>query len=201
MIQRIDYNVFPLLKEHYPHVFTHPSLNSNSKFELYEFVGDRVISLIVANKLYSFYTDEGLLAKEHSCFVHKKTLASFGAILALQEFITVKGDICLDTLLADGTEALFGGIFFSFGLEKAINFWNLYEDKLICAKLSSKAELQEFAQKYQLLPKYKTYQTAGTVHEPIFTCIVELKNYKGKGYGNSIKKAENAAAKDLLTKL
>ncbi len=201
MIQRIDYDMFPLLKEHYSHVFTHPSLDSNSRFELYEFVGDRVISLIVANKLCSFYTDEGLLSKKHSCFVQKKTLASFGAILALQEFIAVKGEISLDTLLADGTEALFGGIFFSFGLEEATNFWNLYEDKLICANLSSKAELQEFAQKSQLLPKYITYRTAGTIHEPIFRSIVELENYEGKGYGNSIKKAEDAAAKDLLTKL
>ena len=190
--------VFPLKEEHYFHVFTHPSIDSKSKFELYEFIGDRIIGLIAANIIFSHYTDEGLLAKQHSCIVHKSTLASLGKILNLQNLIAFKGNICTETLLADGTEALFGGIFFSFGFEQAQNFWILNTKNLIYAPLSNKATLQEFAQKYKLMPIYTVTKISGSAHKPIFLCKVELGEYHSNGQGYSIKKAENSAAEKLL---
>lgn len=178
---------------HFNHVFLHPSAGP-SKFEIYEFLGDKVLGLIVAEQLFATASSEGGLSTTHANWVNKHTLSRIGELLELDRLIKTRGDIQKDTLLADGFEAFIGAVYLTQGLSFTKDLWYELSQSIDSVSTTNKTYLQEWAHKQQTTPLYTTVKTGGAEHKPIFSCTVTIKNQQAQGIGPSKKSAENAAA-------
>jgi len=190
---------------------THKSADKNSNNEKLEFLGDRVIGLVLSKKLYDLYPgeSEGILDKRFAKLVNKETCCSIAWDIGIQNFITL-GDTKKkitnkdQKILSDACEALIGAIFldkgFDFVTKKILIFWKNELEKSDVTILDSKTQLQEYSLKlYKKLPVYKFLSFKGPRHKPIFrisVCIEGTKEYIGEG--NSKKQAEQDSAKNLL---
>ena len=196
----------------------HPSFikNKNSKkilfqshFERLEFLGDRVLGLVVASLLFERFQDlnEGDLTKKLSYFVQKKFLLKISIEIGLDKVLqyAVKEESRMnDAVFSDGLESLIGSIYIDSGYLSVFKFikniWYPYLDLKASNEKDSKTHLQEISQqKYKVLPKYGMVKKDGPSHSPIFTIslkVCELKIVKAKG--KSIREAEQKAAKIAL---
>lgn len=189
---------------------THKSSNKEINNEKLEFLGDRVIALILSKKLFDLYPNEseGVLDKRFSQLVNKKAIASVAWNLDLKNFIIIgnkkkilKND---EKILSDACEALIGAIFIDLGFAHAKKFvlehWEEKINNSNVTVLDSKTKLQEFSLKtYKKLPIYKLQSSIGPKHKPTFKMSVSINNsQKFIGYGNSKQQAEQNAAKKLL---
>lgn len=178
--------------------------------ERLEFLGDRVLGLIVAERLLEkhIHEKEGDIAKRHTAFVCKDYLVIVSKEIGLTDFMTMssgekkEGGLTNESIMADGVEALLGAIYKDSDLEEAKRFidkfWNFDED--INPPTDPKTALQEWSQKQGLgLPKYNTLEQAGTDHQPVFEVevIIDGKPH-AKGSGHNKKEAEKAAAHEFL---
>ena len=191
-------------------VINHKSYDHNCNYEKLEFLGDRVLGLIISKTLIDLYPNEkvGFLDKKLSTLVNKKTCCLVGKKLNLEKFINVGNtsnkNLIESKIISDCCEALIGAIYLEHGLnitnKYVLNLWNEYinikTDKLI----DSKTQLQEYSlKKFKLLPIYKTISNEGPKHKPIFIVGVKLKNTKYvQGKGSSKKEAEQSAAETLI---
>jgi ribonuclease-3 len=189
----------------------HKSHDSELNNEKLEFLGDRVLGLVLAKKLLKIYPDdkEGIIDKKFSNLVNKKTCLIIARKLELSNFIITSGSYkgssrADDKIISDGLEALLGAIFLDQGIavvEKFIlNIWGEFLDKSSVTKIDAKTQLQEFSlKKYKILPIYKINKQSGPQHNPIFKVEVQITNSK-KFYatGPSKKDAQQNAAKKLL---
>ena len=190
---------------------THKSFDKENNNEKLEFLGDRVLGLIMAKKLLEIYPDEkeGILDKKFAALVNKRTCLQIANKLHLQKYILTlnvkkKNNVLEDKVLADSCEALIGSIYLDKGfniLEKLIlNLWSEHIKDSINTKIDAKTKLQEFSlKKFKMLPIYKLISNTGPRHKPLFKVSVKLldtKNYVAEG--KSKKDAEqNAAIKCL----
>ena len=194
---------------------THKSHNSKNNYEKLEFVGDRVLGLVIANKLLELYPNEkeGSLDKKLANLVNKKTCFQIGKKLDLDKYIIIGNAINpkekkIETkIIADCCEALIGAIYLDQGLNAAnsfiLFFWKndlKLSNKLI---IDSKTKLQEYSLKiFKKLPQYKLIENTGPRHKPIFKVAVKItKSDFVISTGQSKKDAEQNAAKLLLNKL
>ena len=190
---------------------THKSLNVNNNYEKLEFLGDRVLGLVIAKKLLSIYPDdsEGTLDKKFASLVNKKTCLEIAKIINLDKFILTfnpnnKKIKIEDTIIADSFEALIGAIYLDKGLnivEKVIlNLWKKHIKKSVVTQIDAKTKLQEFALKnFKKLPIYKLISNTGPRHKPLFKIAVKLPNTKYFiSTGKSKKEAEQNAAIECL---
>ena len=190
---------------------THKSFNNTINNEKLEFLGDRVLGLILAQKLLKIYPGEkeGIIDKKFSNLVNKKTCAQVAKIIDLKKYMVLgasyKGqNRSDDKILSDGLEALIGAIYIDRGLEISekfiLKFWNDYLEKSIETIIDSKTTLQEYSlKKFKELPKYKIYKQTGPQHNPIFKVEVKINDSKSfAAKGNSKKSAQQKAAKRLL---
>ena len=188
---------------------THKSHNSKINNERLEFIGDRVLGLIISSELLKIYPNQkvGYLDKMFASMVNKRTLLNIGKKIGLEKFIiggnTTKKNI-EDKIISDTCEALIGAIFLDFGYIKAkkfiLNYWEQYFKLNATYQVDSKTKLQEYSlKKYKVLPIYKLISNSGPRHKPIFKIGVRLKNTKFVyATGSSKKNAESKSAEILL---
>ena len=194
--------------------FIHKSYNSINSYEKLEFLGDRVLGLIISKRLLEIYPNEneGSLDKKLASLVNKKKCLEIGMSLKLDQFILIannkKRQIKIEgKIIADVCEALIGAIFLDQGLTIAEKFilktWDKDLKASIITFIDAKTRLQEYSlKKYKTLPIYKLVKNFGPRHKPFFEVSVELKDSKlFIGSGTSKKDAEQNAAKLILLTL
>ena len=190
---------------------THKSFDKVENNEKIEFLGDRVLGLVIAKKLLEIYPNEkeGILDKKFASLVNKKTCLEIAKKLELQKYIITfnvkdKKKIIEDKLLADSCEALIGGIYLEKGfnsVEKIIlNLWSDHIKDSVITQIDAKTKLQEFSlKKFKKLPIYKLLSSTGPKHKPLFKVGVKLIDTKFFiADGKSKKDAEQNAAVQCL---
>ncbi len=190
---------------------THKSYNNEINNEKLEFLGDRVLGLIIAERLLEKYPDEkeGVIDKKFANLVNKKTCSLVAKKMELKKFIYLgtshkKLDRSSDKITSDCLEAIVGAIYLDGGLKSAEkfihHFWEEYLIKSNITLIDSKTKLQEFSlKKFKVLPKYIFSKKTGPQHRPIFKTEVQIPNSKKIiGIGSSKKKAQQNAANKLL---
>jgi len=193
---------------------THKSFNKENNYEKIEFLGDRVLGLVIAKKLLEIYPDEkeGILDKKFASLVNKKTCLEIANKLELQKFIltfnlSYKTKIIEDKVLADSCEALLGAIYLDKGfniVEKIIlDLWSVQIKQSVITQIDAKTKLQEFSlKKFKKLPTYKIISNTGPRHKPLFKVAVKLDNTKFFiSKGKSKKEAEQNAAELCLNNI
>ena len=186
---------------------THKSFNKDNNYEKLEFLGDRVLGLIIAKKLLEIYPNEkeGILDKKFASLVNKKTCLEIAKKIDLHKYVLKfniknKKNLIEDKVLADCCEALLGSIYLDKGfivVEKVIlNLWSNNIKDSVITQIDAKTKLQEFSLKhYKTLPKYKLISNSGPRHMPIFKVAVKLQDTKFyTAQGKSKKDAEQNAA-------
>tara|TARA_B100001057_G_scaffold377447_1_gene382681 strand:+ start:66 stop:728 length:663 start_codon:yes stop_codon:yes gene_type:complete len=190
---------------------THKSFDSNLNNEKLEFLGDRVLGLVMAKKLLETYPKEkeGILDKKFASLVNKKTCLEIAKNIELSKFILTlnsnknKSKI-EDKIISDSCEALIGAIYLDRGfnvVEKIIlELWNKNIKKSIITQIDAKTKLQELTlKKFKKLPSYKLISNTGPRHKPLFKVGVKLPNTKFFiSIGKSKKEAEQNAALECL---
>jgi ribonuclease-3 len=200
---------------------SHPSLGHGRQhrrvtpYERLEFLGDRVLGLVVADMLFHRFPDEpeGWLARRHAALVCRETLArvavSVGIDAALQmsrgeEEAGGRGN---PATLADACEAVIGALYSDAGLDVAAAFvraqWEPLMEEATGPPKDAKTALQEWAQgSGKPLPVYRTIGQEGPPHDPMFLVSVEVEGLEpDSGRGSSKRTAEQAAATLALERL
>ena len=193
--------------------FTHKSYNPIDNNEKLEFLGDRVLGLIISQNLLKFFPKdkEGDLDKKLASLVNKNQCAKIAKDINLQDYILIKNSKnnpnIENKVLSDCLESVIGCIYLDQGLDIAEKFiiknWRKYLNKSLITERDSKTRLQEYSLKhYKLLPIYKLLDNKGPRHKPLIKVSVKIKDSKNiTATGNSKKEAEQKAAKKLLTSL
>ena len=205
---KVKFKNIELLKK----AITHKSFDSINNYEKLEFLGDRLLGLIISKKLLSMYPDvkEGLLDKKLASLVNKEKCYEVGKKLKLDEFVLVgnnkKNSKVEIKIVSDCIESLIGAIYYERGFDFVEKFvLNLWKDMLESSKITlidAKTKLQEYSlKKFKILPIYKLLNTSGPKHKPIFRIAVRLKNSEFvDGSGKSKKIAEQDAANRYIKK-
>ena len=187
------------------------NLNNNEKLE---FLGDRVLGLIISRKLIEICPEEkeGIIDKKFANLVNKKTCSSIANKLNINKFMFLGPSHkslqrSADKIVGDCLEALIGAIYLDGGIKSAekfvLNFWKQYLDNSILPLVDAKTQLQEHSlKKFKELPKYTFYKKTGPQHQPLFKTDVQIPNSKKvMGTGTSKKNAQQNAASKLLRSL
>ena len=190
---------------------THKSHNSLKNNEKIEFLGDRVLGLVIAKKLLEIYPDEkeGILDKKFASLVNKRTCLEIAKNINLEKYILTfnpnnKKIKIEDKIISDCCEALIGALYLDKGLnitEKIIlDLWKNHIKKSVVTQIDAKTKLQELALKnFKKLPTYKLISNTGPRHKPLFKVGVKLPNTKYFiALGKSKKDAEQNAAIECL---
>lgn len=197
---------------------THPSAVGRElarSYERLEFLGDRVLALVLAEMLYARFPNEpeGSLAKRLSVLAQRETLTEVALELELgQDLILAAseemgGGRANPTTLGDALEALLGAIYLDGGkapAEQLIRrFWEPLLERAAEPPQDPKTALQEWAQARGLpLPRYRETGRSGPPHEPTFTIEVSVTGHEpAAAEGRSKRAAERAAAEVLLARV
>ena len=184
-----------------------------SYFERLEFLGDRVLGLVIASLIFGKFKElnEGDLTKKLSYLVQKNFLYKIALEIKIDKILKYsfkkENTRMNEAILSDSVESLIGGVFIDSGFKASYNFiqniWSPYLDIKESNEQDAKTHLQEISQqKYKLLPNYKLVKKEGPSHSPIFTVSLKLFDLKIiKAKGKSIREAEKNAAKIALTLL
>ena len=193
---------------------THKSFDNENNNEKLEFLGDRVLGLVIAKKLLETYPNEkeGILDKKFASLVNKKTCLKIAKKIELEKFVLTlnskkKNNHIEDKVLSDTCEALIGSIYldkgFSYTEKVILSLWSNQIKESVITKIDPKTKLQEFSlKKFKKLPIYKIISNTGPRHKPTFKVAVKL--YDTKFYsaqGKSKKDAEQNAASLCLKNL
>jgi ribonuclease III len=193
---------------------THGS-HGEATYERLEFLGDRVLGLVIADELYQRYPNdpEGQLSSRFNPLVARVCCAAVGRNLGLQSHIRLgkqaleDGAFDSDNVLGDVVEALIGALYLDQGLEAARAFILKHWDGFLAGQVTTpqhpKSELQEWAAaNNRRPPTYDIVDRSGPDHAPKFTVRVSLGSAgDAEGEGSSKQKAEQAAAALLLERL
>lgn len=177
--------------------------------ERLEFLGDAVLSAIVAHYLFRRYPndDEGRLSKLKSLVVSRATLTDWardiqlGLYLRMSEGEEATGGRNRDSLLGNALEALIGAIFLDRGFSAAQKFVvRFLAKKKRIVETDYKSRLQELIQKrYKVPPTYVMAEALGPDHAKVFHMEVQVRHRRlGDGEGHSKKEAEQIAARAAL---
>ncbi len=194
---------------------THPSVlpaGQGVDFERLEFLGDRVLGLVVATWLFKEfpYEKEGDLAKRFAHLVRKETLVKVAQSLNFDQEMVMKRERSssqkkrLETVLADGCEAFLGALYLERGLESAESFihryWKDFLKETLKPPHDPKSILQEWAQAQgKAHPSYVVIDSSGPAHAPHFIVEVRVEKYDSvRGEGSSKRLAEKNAAQHML---
>ncbi len=190
---------------------THKSYNNNINNEKLEFLGDRVLGLIISERLLEKFPEEkeGIIDKKYANLVNKRTCSLIAKKINLKKFIYLgsshkKLDRSSDKITSDCLEAIVGAIYLDGELKSAEKFidyfWGEYLLRSNITLIDSKTKLQEFSlKKFKVLPKYIFSKKTGPQHRPMFKTEVQIPNSKKIiGIGSSKKNAQQDAANKLL---
>ena len=205
--QKIKFKNNALLIE----ALTHKSANKKFNNEKLEFLGDRVIGLILSKKLIDLYPDEneGVLDKRFAILVNKETCSNIGWSIGIQNYIIMGNQKKKITrkdkkILSDCCEALIGAIYIDRGYDFVksyiLKIWKENIDKSDITILDSKTKLQEYSLKsYKILPIYRLIGSSGPRHTPTYKISVSITGSKQfVGIGGSKQQAEQNAAAKLI---
>ena len=186
---------------------THKSYDKINNNEKIEFLGDRVLGVVIAKKLLEIYPDEkeGILDKKFASLVNKKTCLQVARNINLEKYILTfnpknKKIKVEDKVIADCCEALIGAIYLDKGFSAVENLiltlWKENIKNSVVTQIDAKTKLQEFSlKKFKKLPTYKLISNTGPRHKPLFKVGVKLPNSKYYiSVGTSKKDAEQNAA-------
>ena len=191
---------------------THPSFSKKNNYERLEFLGDRVLGLIISDEIFHSYPDdsEGNLAKKISFLVCKNTLIKIADELRLEKHFIISKNIkenSFDSIKANSLEAVIAAIYldsnFSNTYRIVKKLWNNCIQKINLDYHDPKSKLQEWSLKTNnILPVYEVKKKEGPDHNPIFTVNLKL---NGKiysiGVGKNKQDAEVMAAEKALKEI
>jgi ribonuclease-3 len=198
------------------HALTHPSAPGTRTavpgYERLEFLGDRVLGLVVADMLFQRFPgeNEGALARRHAALVRRESVARVALVLGLDKVLLLgkseddSGGRANVGTLGDACEAVLGAVFADGGYEPAAaiirRLWTDLIGETVDPPVDAKTALQEWAQgRGKKLPCYQTTATEGPPHEPTFLVSVTVDGLPpAVGRGSSKRAAEQAAASALL---
>ncbi len=194
---------------------THSSTGQGKNYERLEFLGDRVLGLIVAQSLYEKFPNEkeGDLAKRLAALVQGSLLAkiaakiNLGAYIQFSEAERIAGGADNDHILADVFEAMLGALYIDAGFDVCSEFvTKLFQDDFYTMKKPPqhpKTALQEWMQGAGLsLPVYEIVGQSGPDHAPVFEVKLSIKGYPVViAEGHSRQEAEKVAALLMLDQL
>lgn len=187
---------------------------SNERLEL---LGDAVLGLIVTETLYHLFPQhtEGTLSRARALVVSRRTLAQVARQLGVDQMIRLsageeaQGGRQRTSILADAMEAIIAALYLQCGMEEARRFVLRILGEVI-RKSPDAAHMHDYKSRLQerthaLLhqtPKYTVISESGADHDKTFCVQVSLDDVVlGSGIGKSKKEAEQAAAREALTKL
>jgi ribonuclease-3 len=192
---------------------THSSaVKAATNNERLEFLGDRVLGLVVADMLLRQFPNarEGEIAPRFNALVDARTCSMIGTEMELGKYM--RADSALTSgarraggnYLADAVEALIAAIYVDGGIDAArafvLRYWEPISRKVVDKPVNPKGELQEWiAKSGDVRPVYVIESREGPDHQPIFTVSVQVKGYSPMtGSGSSRRAAEEAAAAAFL---
>jgi ribonuclease-3 len=217
-LQKIDYqfNNPELLQE----AITHPSLSRELKtkfnYERLEFLGDKILSLVIAEFLIEKYKkeNEGDLSKRQAHLVSGETLSLIAAQIGVEEVLKLsKGENLIGGKnnkrnLENALEAIIGAIYLDSNYDQAKKFILKFWSQLLEAENSPPKDpvsyLQELVQeKSRELPSYEIIRFGGSEHSPLFTASVKISflNLIFSATGKSKKEAQKNVAKIALKEI
>jgi ribonuclease-3 len=193
---------------------THSSTGPDS-YERLEFLGDRVLGLVIARALYDRYPDEpeGQMSRRYNALVARETCADVGRELGLPALIRVgrqarsDGANDSDNVVGDVVEALIGALLLDGGMDRAEAFvlagWQTFLAGQGRAPQHPKSALQELAAaRGRKAPRYEVVSQTGAHHHPKFVIKVSVHGLgEANAEGSSKQEAETAAAAALLEQL
>jgi ribonuclease-3 len=193
---------------------THGS-HGRETYERLEFLGDRVLGMVVATWLYQRFPSEpeGKMSRRYNALVARETCADVGRALGLPPFIRLGRQAredhanMSDNVIGDVVEAIIGAIYLDTGLERAEAFirnnWMPFLEDQRKAPVHPKSALQEIAAERKLgVPAYEMLARFGPHHAPRFRVRVSLGRHgEAEAEGASKQEAETAAAAALLEKI
>ena len=190
---------------------THKSSNQKKNNEKLEFLGDRVLGLVLSKKLFDLYPNEteGILDKKFASLVNRKTCCDIAWSIGIQNYIVIGNDKKKinktdEKILSDCCEAIIGAIYidrgFDFVKKYILKIWKKNIDKSEITILDPKTKLQEYSLKiYKRLPLYRLVSSVGPMHNPIYKISVSIIGSKQFiGVGSSKQQAELDGAAKLL---
>lgn len=196
---------------------SHKSFASESGSGAYnerlEFLGDSVLAAVVAHQLFDEYPQdaEGGLSKKKSLLVSRPSLAAWGEELGLGAHLLLgigeetTGGRSRHSLLANAVEAVIGAIYLDGGYEPAATFVRAWCSRKHRGLMETdhKSRLQELLQKrHKSPPVYELASAEGPDHDKTFRILVRLADKElGRGTGKNKKEAEQAAARDALSRI
>jgi ribonuclease-3 len=191
---------------------THSSLARDS-YERLEFLGDRVLGLVIGRWVYERFPaePEGQLSRRYNALVARETCAEIGRELGLPALIRLgkqaRDDGASDNIVGDVVEAMIGALLLDGGVDAADAFvrraWAPHLDQQGSAPIHAKSALQELAAARRLkTPAYEILSRSGPHHTPRFTVRVSINGAgEASAEGSSKQEAETAAAAALLEQL
>ena len=201
-------------KELLSRAITHASIESPN-YERLEFLGDRVLGLIIAEILFKKYPTEkeGELARRFSALVRGQTLSAIGKEIEIDQYILSSGkeDSSEGTenenIIADVMEALLGAMYIDGGFTPCKNmvekYWDERFETMTHPPQDPKTELQEWAQaRGKNTPTYEMIHREGPDHAPTFTIRVTVEGLPSQdAQATNRRRAEKDAARKLLATL
>ncbi len=184
------------------------SLDNNEKLE---FLGDRVLGLVISKKLLDKFPNEkeGIIDKKFANLVNKKTCVNIAKKLNLKKYLYLGSshknlEHSVDKIISDSLEAIVGAIYIDGGIKSSekfiLNNWETYLNKSIVTLVDPKTKLQEYSlKKFKKLPQYTFFKKSGPQHNPLFKTEVQITGSKKViGKGSSKKNAQQDAASKLI---
>lgn len=204
-----------LLAEALTHPSAHARRGPRLSYERLEFLGDRVLGLVVAELLWRRFPEEaeGELTRRHTGLVRRESLVAVAQALGLGAFVILSpgeaqaGARDNPSVLADTCEAVIAALYLDGGLEAARGFvhrcWEPLLQTAVEPPRDPKTALQEWAQgRGRGLPVYETVGVAGPAHKRVFTVSARVEGAEpATASGSSKRAAETAAAAELMTRL
>ena len=196
---------------HSSHILNNSQKNIKN-YERLEFLGDRVLGLVLAEYFFKLFPDanEGLLNNYLQRYANQNTLAEYANKINLSNFIKFQKGDGLEfnkSVLSDVVESIIGSIYLDTNLNNSKNFIIneiIKQDSIQSEPIKhSKSLLQEYClNKYKCLPIYTMIDKTGTDHHPTFLVSVSVDKVNNAiSEGSSLKKAQESAASKLLNVL
>ncbi|MBB3764029.1 ribonuclease III [Sphingomicrobium lutaoense] len=194
---------------------THGSRQGETSYQRLEFLGDRVLGILMAEWLYHRFPDEaeGKMNRRYSGLVSRETCAEVGRAIDLPRHIRLSRQAregraeTSDNVIGDVVEALLGALYLDAGLDACRDFvrthWGEFLDEQRKAPIHPKNGLQELAAARRIgVPRYEMVGKSGPHHAPVFRVRVTLSGGReAEAEGASKQEAETAAAAALLEQL
>lgn len=192
---------------------THSSTGEKDNYERLEFLGDRVLGLVIASLLFKKFPDEkeGDMAKRLASLVQGETLSKLSARISLGDYIifsdaeAAAGGAKNDHILADVYESVIGAMYLDGGFEPCKTLietqWEDVLYTMVEPPQHPKTAIQEWAQGQGIpLPLYEIIGQSGPDHAPIFEVSLTVVGHEVvRGQGKSRAEAEKEAAKTFMS--